>query len=137
MPMFDTFKVIPWSEAIEAAPYLPSADPVLTFEEMAEAHAALRRDGGRILIEGKPQPAPAPNRPDEHWWIRTDEGMPLEPACVTFEGDAPARLQRLGDDSWGGTPVEDFRWTHTDEAGTTTVHSRLELVERILATMRD
>ncbi|WP_147938237.1 hypothetical protein [Methylobacterium sp. WL64] len=75
--------------------------------------------------------APAPNRPDEHWWIRTDEGMPLEPACVTFEGDTPAKVQLIGDDSWGGKPVEDFQWSHTDEDGTTTVHSSLELVERI------
>lgn len=73
-----------------------------------------------------------PNRPDEYWWIRTDEDMPLELACVSFEVDTPAKVQLIGDDSWGGTPVEDFQWTHTDEDGATTVHSRLELVDRIL-----
>ncbi|MBK3405099.1 hypothetical protein HPY26_20410 [Methylorubrum rhodesianum] len=86
----------------------------------------------QLVIEPVPVPAPKPNRPDEFWWVRLDEGMPLEPACIEFEGDAPTKVQVIGDDSWGGTPVEDFQWSHTDEDGTTTVHSRLELVERIL-----
>ncbi|MBE7201222.1 MAG: hypothetical protein INR70_25945 [Parafilimonas terrae] len=72
------------------------------------------------------------DRPDEFWWVRLDECMPLEPACVSFNGAAPEKVQVIGDDSWGGTPIEDFQWTHTDEDGTTTVHTRLELVERIL-----
>ncbi|MCJ2134217.1 hypothetical protein MKK69_09145 [Methylobacterium sp. J-026] len=61
MPMSDIFKVIPLSEAIEAAPYLPPADRYLTFEEMAEAHAALMRTGGLIRIEGRPLVDKVPN----------------------------------------------------------------------------
>lgn len=53
-----------------------------------------------------PKPAPAPNRPDEYWWIEWCEGMPLQPACLSFEGDTPAKIQQLGDDSWG-TPLEE------------------------------
>lgn len=62
--------------------------------------------------------------------------MPLEPACVLFEGETPARVQRLGDGSCCSTPVEDFQWSHTDEDGVCTVHSRLELIERILSARR-
>jgi hypothetical protein len=58
--------------------------------------------------------APKPNRPDEFWWVRVDEDMPLEPACVTFTGDALAKVQLIGDSSACGTPIEDFQWTHTD-----------------------
>lgn len=53
-----------------------------------------------------PKPAPAPNKPDEYWWIEWCEGMPLQPACISFEGDTPAKIQQLGDDSWG-TPLEE------------------------------
>lgn len=53
-----------------------------------------------------PEPAPPPNRPDEYWWIQWDEGMPLEPARIEFKGDTPAKIQQLGDDSWG-TPLEE------------------------------
>lgn len=53
-----------------------------------------------------PKPAPAPNKADEYWWIEWCEGMPLQPACISFEGDTPAKVQQLGDDSWG-TPLEE------------------------------
>lgn len=43
------------------------------------------------------------DRPDELWWVRLDEGMSMEPACIEFDGDAPAKVQVIGDDSWGGT----------------------------------
>jgi hypothetical protein len=64
-----------------------------------------------------PKPAPAPSKPDEYWWIEWCEGMPLQPACISFEGDTPAKIQQLGDDSWG-TPLADV--------------PHIRLVERIL-----
>ncbi|MGU3282515.1 hypothetical protein [Methylobacterium mesophilicum] len=120
------------SEALAAAPYLPPADRYFTHEEIAEGYDRIAREGWGVRIEGEPHPDPKPNRPDEFWWIRTDEDMPPEPACVSFKGDAPAKVQLIGDDSACGTPVEEFQWTHTDEDGVTTVNTRLELVERIL-----
>lgn len=57
-------------------------------------------------IELDPQPAPAPGRPNEYWWVEWCEGMPLEPARIEFKGDTPAKIQQLGDDSWG-TPLEE------------------------------
>ncbi|TXN21796.1 hypothetical protein [Methylobacterium sp. WL19] len=54
-----------------------------------------------------PPPPPPVNKPDEFWWIEWDEGMPLQPACVSFEGDVPDKVQQLGDDSWGGTPISE------------------------------
>lgn len=89
-------------------------------------------NGPALHIELDPQPVPAPGRPDEYWWVRLDEGMQPEPACVSFKGDAPAKVQLIGDDSACGTPIEDYQWTHTDEDGATTVHTRLEMIERIL-----
>lgn len=63
--------------------------------------------GFRRLV---PQPAsphaPPVNRPDEYWWIQWNEDMPLEPACISFKGDTPAKIQQLGDDSWG-PPLEE------------------------------
>jgi hypothetical protein len=87
MGMQDEFKVIPMSEALAAAPYLPPADRYLTLEEMDEADAA-----------------PAPGHSDEFWWVEWCEGMPLEAARIEFEGDTPAKIQQLGDDS-SGTPI--------------------------------
>ena len=52
-------------------------------------------------------PTPPANRPDEFWWIEWSEGMPLQPACISFDGDVPAKVQQLGDDSWGGTPISE------------------------------
>lgn len=45
-----------------------------------------------------PAPAPAPNRPDEFWWVEWCEGMPLEPARISFRGVQPHGILEIGSD---------------------------------------
>jgi hypothetical protein len=62
--MSDPFKVIPMSEAIAAAPYLPPADPVFTHEEIAAGYDRIAREGWGVRIE------------EAQAWKAGHEGMP-------------------------------------------------------------
>ncbi|MEG9528909.1 MAG: hypothetical protein MIL41_24595 [Hyphomicrobiales bacterium] len=54
--------------------------------------------GSPIHVQLTPAPAPAPNRPDEFWWVEWCEGMPLEPARISFRGDQPHGILEIGSD---------------------------------------
>ncbi|TXN07498.1 hypothetical protein FV222_02210 [Methylobacterium sp. WL103] len=53
---------------------------------------------GWPLPRREPQPEPPSNRPDEFWWVETCEGMPLEPASISFQGDEPYGITEIGSD---------------------------------------
>lgn len=52
--MSDPFKGIPMSQAIDAAPYLPPADRVFTFEEIAAGYDRIASEGWGVRIEEAP-----------------------------------------------------------------------------------
>lgn len=76
---------------------------VTGYEDAADGSWSATLDDLKPVV----QPAPAPNRPDEFWWAEWCEDMPLEPARISFEGDAPAWILQLGDDTAGGSLLAD------------------------------
>ncbi|GJD97439.1 hypothetical protein [Methylobacterium iners] len=38
------------------------------------------------------------DRPDEFWWVEWIEGMPLEPARISFRGNRPHGILEIGSD---------------------------------------
>ncbi|KQO91648.1 protein of unknown function [Methylorubrum extorquens] len=88
---------------------------VTGFEDAADGSWSVKLDNLQPVIETAPKAEQPPNRPAEFWWVEWCEGMPLEPARISFLGEEPTWIDQLGGDAG----------ERLDETGT-------RLVERIL-----